>query len=144
MRLNLLSPAPLSPFLISFSWEAAMRYLILILLLATCAGAAPVDPSDPDGVAALVRYGGNAWVLNTNGEVWACGRFEWEHFSQYDIPMPVSEVCEWDHTVLRDCQGQIWSFGVIEEGEWTPAFPLPWEPIQEESRSLGDVKSMFR
>lgn len=121
-----------------------MRWLIVLMLLATCAGAVPVNPRDPDGVAAVIEWGGNPWVLNTNGEVWACGSNEWEHYPNLDIPIPITEVCDWDRQVLRDCQGRIWWLSDWAGGDWSLTYPLPWEPIQTEEKSLGDIKATFR
>ena len=103
-----------------------MRILIVFLLLATCAGAVPVDPNDPNEVAAVVEYGGSPWILRTNGEVWVVGALGWEYEPRYDIPFPVSDVCDWKRHILRDCNGDIWTweYVTLDEGLWslTPSY----------------------
>ena len=45
-------------------------FLLLLGFLASQAGAVPVDPNTPDGIAAVYGDGYSIFVLLTTGEVW--------------------------------------------------------------------------
>ena len=121
-----------------------MRILIVLMLLATCAGAVPVDPTAGDGIAA---WSGKA-VLCTSGESWYFndGPMIWERPSDgaLDVPFPVDQIADWSWTTFVTHSGEHWCWA--GDGYGWRLIPLPpcVEPIQSENSSLGGVKSMFR
>lgn len=121
-----------------------MRFLIVLMALATCAGAAPVDPNAEDGVA--------AWNLNqvlcTSGEVWYYDDTNMQWVQPFDgalnVPLPVDQIAEWRYTSFSTHTGDHWKWAGDVHG-WILIPPPPCaEPIQAENQSFSDVKSMFR
>jgi len=121
-----------------------MRILIVILLLATCAGAVPVDPNAEDGIAAWDRL----YVLCISGEVWV-----WDDTNMYwvqpfegalNIPLPVDQIADWRYTTFVTHTGDHWRWAGEVVG-WILIPPPPCQgSVPSESSSLGGVKSMFR
>ena len=125
-----------------------MRFLIVFLLLATCAGAVPVDPTSPDGIAAQKGL----IVLCVSGEVWQFdqGQQLWRRYplTGVDPSMPIAEIADWDFWSLQTHDGTFWylhTTGSDPQAEWLVLPPFPCQgPIGSESSSLGGVKNMFR
>ena len=115
-----------------------------LLLLATCAGAVPVDSNAEDGIAAWSKI----YVLCTSGEVWAFndGPMTWEQPSDgaLNVPVPVDQIADWSWTTFVTHSGEHWKWAGDVSG-WV-LIPLPpcAEPIQSENQNFGDIKSMFR
>ena len=122
-----------------------MRFLIVFLLLATCAGAVPVDPYAENGIAAI----DGPYIMCTSGEVsWirlgsgGGGQMYWT--LQYTVPVPLDQIADWNFVFILTHAGDRWFWGGESYG-WRLAPPVPCaEPIQSEKSSIGDVKSMFR
>ncbi len=86
-----------------------MRYLIVFLLFATWAGAVPVNPYSPDGIAArdgltVLCVMGEMWSFDTGQRQWTIGL----GLTGSNPPMPVTEIAEWGKSWLKTNDGTYW------------------------------------
>jgi len=121
-----------------------VRFLIVLMLLATCAQAVPVDPVAEDGIAA---WSGKA-VLCTSGEVYYFndGPMIWEQpfDGGLNVPVPVEQIIDWSYTNFVSETGEHWCWAGDAYG-WRLIPPPPCaELIPNRSQSMGGVKSIFR
>jgi hypothetical protein len=113
--------------------RADMRLLLIVicLVLAAPAWSVPVDPDNPDGIAArFVWNGGDIWVLDTVGRAWKLdGQWEWLRQEDYDPPMPLTEIVDWQPCFIISDTGDWWSTHVPWPGDlWAIVPGLPWYP----------------
>ena len=123
-----------------------MRILIVLILLATCAGAVPVDPYAANGIAAMDR----SYFLCTSGEVmmlsWGNGTWTWHIPENQAVPIPVDQISNWTITLFIDTTGAVWTYEQTgDAGLWQVAPPSPCTPpVRNDESNFSDVKSMFR
>ena len=121
-----------------------MRFMILILLLATCAGAAPVDPYAEDGIASIHED----YCLCTSGEVWMYDRtvVAWIHVEGKDVPIPLQDIKDWSTFELWTHDGHHWEVGYGIGGDWVMTSPVVpcFTPIENQEDTFGSVKQMYR
>lgn len=106
-----------------------------------------VDPDNPYGIAAV--HDGPHYLC-TDGHVYFFRHLEppfgWTPYPDYDVPIPVSEIAEWLFRSFTTHDGRYFTMtsnGWAEMGLDTEPIPcIP--PVQSDSQSMGDVKSMFR
>lgn len=125
---------------------------ILMLAWALAASAVPVDPNAPDGIAARFVGGDVVYVLCTSGEVhWhsLAPNPSWRLLDPYpaESPVPLSEIADWGVRSLVTFSGNIWVAYQYSGNppQWYLLEPVDCQgPVNSESESMGDVKSMFR
>lgn len=134
-----------------------MRFLLCLCLLAALMSrvlGAPVDPNNPNGIAAIhhggdTPYDNKAWVLCTNGDVYVHGfnyNTEWIlDDGRPPLPVPLEEIADWGPRYFLTTSGQIWMY---DSGYGSENYFLVDNPcegaVNSEQRRLGDVKELFR
>lgn len=144
----------------------SLMAILLTIAFANSAGAVPVDPSAPNGIAAqIVRVTGSwpsgclRWVLCGDGTIYEfTGSMEssapgqWRLFDR-PLPVSVSEIADWSLEVLHTRSGGIWIWLSMDGQpatwmEWGVApmlLPAPCEGgVGASGASLGKIKSLFR
>jgi len=124
-----------------------MRILIVLMLLATCAGAAPVDLDSPSGLASIIaESNGNGFHgLCADGTVhrWIGADQSWEQAEGFTVPVSVETIRDWQLHALITHDGDYWVRDMSGSG-WTHIPASPCGDVASEESSIGDVKSMFR
>ena len=126
----------------------ASLVLLLIAIVAPAVWAVPVDPSAPDGIAALFAGdGGGLWILRTNGEVWRLGETStvWERTTNFrnDVPLPVEQIVDWMPYFLTRVNGERWWLNSIDH-TWGLMPAPPFAPVSAQQKSFGSVKQLFK
>lgn len=141
--------------------RALIGAVLFTALLVTAASAVPVNPVDPQGVAAVLpiySYDANGgilaqvYVLSTAGQVWQpcyppCAQWNRGCFMTdcgCDLPVPVSEVADWWGIGFRTMAGVIWVLRPRPECRWVEAIPPPFAPVATQQKSLGTAKQGYR
>jgi hypothetical protein len=141
-----------------------VRSLVLTALLIAAtvvAEAAPVDPGNPYGIAAIhsVYQSGQEdqhYVLCVDGGIRQIQRstdpkFRFvSAFNPSSVPVPVSEIADWTWRSFRTHDGDLWVYhgydnqwyAMSQPGRFGPA--ECGDPVGTDRSTLGDVKSQFR
>jgi hypothetical protein len=117
------------------------------LVLATSVLSVPVDPNAPDEIAAILAIGiAPPHVLRTNGEVYQYDYDgpSWYRVPHLDVPVPVSEIADWQLGTVITHSGDWWYKDMGAGGTWELVPRPEWSPIQSSPQSLGSVKDQFR
>lgn len=128
----------------------SMLLLTTCLLFVSTAAAVPVNPTSPDGVAAIYADGNTLFALDTNGQSWKlvmANLTGWLPTSSSGLPngVTIGEVADWTVNYITLKDGARWQYNLDPDlMRWVPVPPLPSAPIPAHSSSLGGVKSLFR
>lgn len=121
--------------------------LATCLLLASTVAAVPVNPSAPDGIAAVWLNDSWCWVLCTDGNVYRMFSTNqtWALIEDH-LPAPVAVMVDWSPYFIRTSAGELWQ-GEPQLGSdnWqlAPAIPCA-APVPTQGNSMGGVKGLFR
>jgi len=122
-----------------------------LLLGAFSVQAVPVNPSSPDGIAALYWVNQQCWILTTTGHMWivdvssgtpVCTSGD----AEPGLPIPVAEIKDWSWGIMMSRDGLIWYYaGPGETASWhSAAIPCLEAPIPTENKTFGGIKEKYR
>jgi len=130
-----------------------MKSMLLVaacLLFASTATAVPVNPTSPDGVAAIYADGNTLFALDTNGQSWKlvmANLTGWLPTGSSGLPngVAIGDVADWNVNFLTLNNGARWQYNLDPDlMRWVPVPPLPSAPVTAHGSSLGGVKVLFR
>jgi hypothetical protein len=141
-----------------------MRLLILVLTLLVVpvlGSAGPVDPANPYGIAAIHSSYEDGqedehYVLCVDGRIQRIQRYTDPKFrfvsatNPGTVPVPVTDIADWSWRSFMTHDGDLWVYHGYDQ-QWYALSgagnfndPDCGDPVEVESSSMGDVKSMYR
>lgn len=125
----------------------SMMLLVACLVIASAASAVPVNPSAPDGVAAVWLNDAWAWILCTDGQVYRMHSVDQQWTLMEDhLPVVVASIADWSPYFILSTSGDLWrGESALNNEDWTLAPTIPCiGAVQSQGNSLGAFKSLFR
>lgn len=135
--------------------------LILIALVPVLAVAAPVDPANPEGIAAeyAVYQSGQEdthYVLCVDGRIQQIQRYTDPKFrfvpanDPASVPVPVTEIADWSWRSFTTHDGDLWVYHGYDREWYALSQPGSFgpvdcgDPVASETSTMGDLKSSYR
>ena len=126
--------------------------LFVVVLSSAYVSAVPVDPTAPDGIAALYLADGQYYLLKTNGDMWifkvvsgvvTCISGNTEEGP--GLPVPLSQIRDWTWMRVITWDNRLWYWAGSPVASWhSGIIPCLDSPVPTGNSTFGAIKEKFR